>query len=65
MGVVIVWVMLCGFLWLVVNVGIKEGIDKGIVLIFIFIFIGVMILIWIVVGMIFIFMVIGFKIINI
>ncbi|WP_281165402.1 Na+/H+ antiporter NhaC [Liquorilactobacillus sicerae] len=65
MSFVILWSKLRGFDWLNVNVGIKDGIEKGIVPIFIFILIGAMISTWIAAGTIPSLMVIGFKIISV
>lgn len=65
MGTIILWAKLRKFSWASVNLGIKDGIEKGIIPIFIFILIGAMISTWIAAGTIPSLMVLGFKIINV
>ncbi|KRL01642.1 Na+/H+ antiporter NhaC [Liquorilactobacillus capillatus] len=65
MGAIILWAKLRRFSWASVNLGIKDGIEKGIIPIFIFILIGAMISTWIAAGTIPSLMVLGFKIISV
>lgn len=65
MGAIILWAKVRRFSWASVNLGIKDGIEKGIIPIFIFILIGAMISTWIAAGTIPSLMVTGFKIISV
>ena len=65
LGFVIVWARWRHVDWATVNVGVVEGIEKGIIPIFIFILIGAMISTWIAAGTIPTLMVIGFKLISV
>lgn len=62
--VTIFWAKFKGLTWDVINNGIRDGIDKGIIPIVIFILIGAMISTWIAAGTIPTLMVIGFKAIS-
>ncbi|MFD0898214.1 Na+/H+ antiporter NhaC family protein [Loigolactobacillus binensis] len=65
MSLVMVWAKWRHSDWASVNVGIAEGIEKGIIPIFIFILIGAMISTWIAAGTIPTLMVVGFKLISV
>lgn len=65
MSLVMVWAKWRHSDWATVNIGIAEGIEKGIIPIFIFILIGAMISTWIAAGTIPTLMVVGFKLISV